>query len=184
MKTLFALLLVCLALSAPGQIFQHQSFTTNTDAAVWSMIDTRTATNKAFAVLTLSNSQLIAISVAGVYKPITNFNLFLGTNFLGNPALGSVSNLVAGWYRISLNASLQAPTSNDSIECDLFLNGAQDEHIASHTTSPGAANRAITVNCQGILFLAANSEIQIGITDASATGNMTVIHAQITVDQP
>lgn len=143
-----------------------------------------TALNKPYGFLSLSQTQLIAISVAGTYVPITHFDLFTGSNFVGDTAKGSLTNNVAGFYRISLNASLQAPTSNDSVEIDVLINGAQNEAIASHTTSPSVASRAMSASCQGILFLPAGTLIEIGVTDASATGNITVIHAQITVDQP
>ena len=137
-----------------------------------------------FGFLSLSNAQNIAVAVAGTYVPITNFNYIITNRFIGAVTNGTLTNLESGFYRISINASILPPSAGDSLECDLFLNGAANEYIACHVTAPAGTPKAMPMSSSGILYLPAGTGLQIGITDANNTGNISVIHAQLVIGTP
>lgn len=134
--------------------------------------------------LSLTNAQNINISVAGTYHPITNYNRIYTNEFRGTITGGNLTNTLAGWYRITLNVSCSAPTANDSMDADLMVNGTITEEIASHVTAPAGAGKFVNLAATGIQWLPANTKLQIGITDTTGTGNISVTHAMLTVGSP
>lgn len=138
----------------------------------------------AWGFMSLTNSQNINVLVSGTYYNIINFNYAYTNSFGASMTGGYLTNTIAGWYRIALNVSCIAPSPSDSMDADVTINDVVDERIASHTTAPSGAGKYVSMSASGVLYLSAGTRISIGITDTSATGNIGVLHAQLSVGTP
>lgn len=135
--------------------------------------------------ISLDSSQTVNVAVKGTYYRVAAFQHAYTNRFGASLSTGRLTNTIAGWYRIGIGCSAAAPTANDAMDVDLMVNDVATEYIASHSTAPaGAPPKYITMAASGILYLSANSYLSIGITDTDNTGNITVLHAQLTIGSP
>lgn len=135
--------------------------------------------------LSLDSSQTVNVAVKGTYYVVAAYQHAYTNRFGAALSTGYLTNTIAGWYRIGIGCSAAAPTANDAMDVDVMVNGVVSEYIASHSTAPsGAPPKYVTLFASGILYLAANSYVSIGITDTDNTGNITILHAQLTIGSP
>jgi hypothetical protein len=139
-----------------------------------------------FGFLSMTNpaGSPVIIGSAGVYQPVTNYQFAITNSFGANLAKGILTNLVAGYYRITISSSSIPPTASDAVDTDLMINGTVTELIAAHSTGQTGASKYITMGTSGILYLPAGSWLQIAVTDTTTTGTFSVNHAQLTIDTP
>jgi hypothetical protein len=137
-----------------------------------------------YGFITVHSSHTINIAVAGTYYPVVGYDDY---NFLGfkvDLTNGKLICGVSGYYYISFNCSFVGPSPADSLDADLMVNGVVTEWIASHTTAASGAGKYVNLSASGIIHLNAGDYIQIALTDNNSTGNVTLIHAQLSATTP
>lgn len=116
----------------------------------------------------------------GVYVPLTNYTTAITNGFVSDLATGYMTNLVAGYYVIQFGVSM-FPGGNNTVACTVFVNGTAREDITS--IQLGANTSPRTVHCSGIVYLAANSYVNLQVK-SSSTQNNTVYRVSLTAFSP
>jgi len=146
---------------------------------------TVTATNgmaSPYACLIQSTNWTRTISTQDVYYPMTDMNYSAGFRFGLNPASGIVTNLAAGDYKIFFQASYTGQNAH-AYESALFTNGVECPLIEFKRTM-GAAAAIGSASASGVIYLPANTVIDVRIQDTSGTGDATFSKYQFTIGMP
>lgn len=124
----------------------------------------------------------VTIGSSGTYYTLTNYGTVRTNGFGANKATGFLTNTVAGYYRITVYASMIGGAS-DTMEGEVFLNETGREEISlfgSYDNPP----RVRTMSSTGILYIPANTGISFRLNNRSDTDNISVWRAAITVGTP
>lgn len=124
----------------------------------------------------------VTIGSAGTYYTLTNYGTVRTNGFGANKATGFLTNTVAGYYRITVYASMIGGAS-DTMEGEVFLNETGREEIALFGSYDAPA-RVRTMSSTGILYIPANTGISFRLNNRSDTDNISVWRAAITVGTP
>lgn len=124
----------------------------------------------------------VTVGSAGTYYTLTNYGTVRTNGFGANPATGFLTNTVAGYYRITVYASMISGAS-DTLEGETFLNETGKEEI-SLFGSYDAPARVRTMSSTGILYIPANTGISFRLNNRTDNDNITVWRAAITVGTP
>ena len=89
---------------------------------------------------------------------------------------------VAGTYLVTWSMSLHAAINNQEVEGAVMVNGAAQTATAAHTEIINSAKPA-TVAGSGILALAVNDLVQLGVLNHAGANNINLDHATLTVVQ-
>lgn len=127
---------------------------------------------------------LTPLSGAGVYTTITNYDIIYTNGFTGavkNTTFGGLTNVNAGWYRISFSITCLTGNS-DQVEADIAINGQEDDEIAAHTSTTNPA-KDVTMSSTGIRYLPAGTGVTIKAQNLNST-TLSIAHAQLTIGSP
>lgn len=124
----------------------------------------------------------VTIGSAGTYYALTNYSVARTNGFGANLATGFLTNTVAGYYRVTVYASMIGGAS-DTLEGETFLNETGKEEISLFGSYDNPA-RVRTMSSTGILYIPANTGISFRLNNRSDTDNITVWRAAITVGTP
>lgn len=124
----------------------------------------------------------VTIGASGTYYTLTNYSVARTNGFGANLATGFLTNTVAGYYRVTVYASMIGGGS-DTLEGETFLNETGREEISLFGSYDNPA-RVRTMSSTGILYIPANTGISFRLNNRSDTDNITVWRAAITVGTP
>lgn len=139
-----------------------------------------------FGFMGMSGStNTVTVGSSGTYYVVTNFNSFRTNNFVvstGARAGGYLTNLYAGFYRISYYLSCVAGNS-DTLEVEVNVNGTGKEEISGFATYDNPARMRV-ISGGGILYLPANSYVSLQVNNRSAASNVTIWRGGLTIGTP
>lgn len=154
----------------------------NSNAIIGGTLTTTNPIVAPHACLILSTQWLRSVASSSTYYVISNMNYSEGFQFGLNPTFGTVTNLVAGTYRIFFQASYTGQNSH-AYEAGLFTNGVECPLIEFKRTMGSAASIG-SASASGIISLPANTAIDVRMQDATGTGDATIEKFQFTVGTP
>jgi hypothetical protein len=142
-----------------------------------------------FGYLGFQGSQNIDVVSDGVYVNIVSngvaYNRVLTNGFTYNAVGGFLTNTVAGYYGISCGATAigSAGANGKEYELELFVNGIPEEYFATMAT--GTLNGYYRLNTSGIIYLAANSSLELRIKEVGTSNNdPTLVRYYLKVGTP
>ena len=136
-----------------------------------------------FGSMMMSNTtNTVTIGSSGTYYVLTNYATIRTNGFSANGATGYLTNLLAGFYRISYYVTA-TPGASDTLETEISVNGTGKEEISGFHTFANPA-RIDQIAGNGVLYLAANSFVALTINNRSDTDNVTVWRAGFTIGTP
>jgi hypothetical protein len=168
------------------------TFTNGTTRPFGSLILTHhtvgfTATNQLWGGDGGERAELIPKSsgLASDFRAITNFDSGLGFQFATDPFRGTLTNQLAGVYRVSVSASFCAKQS-DVYRLAVCTNGVVVPHLAF--TSPGAALNGkvtdVTLNGSGLLTLGGNTRIDLRMISYGQDETVRWFNVNFVLDEP
>lgn len=95
-------------------------------------------------------------------------------------AAKEIKALVAGKYKIDWQVSFRAAAANQEIEGAVGINGTRQANTSAHHKI-GTATDDVTMSGTGIITLAVNDLVQIVVRNETATQNITVDHANLSL---
>jgi hypothetical protein len=123
--------------------------------------------------------------IASEFRVLTNYDSGLGFQFATDPAAGSVTNQLAGVYRVSVSASFY-PKQSDVFRLAVCTNGVVVPHLAF--TSPGPALNGkvldVTLNGSGLLTLGPNTAIDVRMISYAQDETVRWFNVNVVVDEP
>jgi hypothetical protein len=137
-----------------------------------------------FASMMMRNrTNTITMTTQDVYYQNPTYDTVRTNGCIADPAAGTLTNLTAGFYRVSYYVSM-VPSANDLIEGEIFVNGTGREEIALYTQYDNPP-RVRTMGGDGILYLAANSRVEIKFNNRTASGHtLAVWRGALTIGTP
>jgi hypothetical protein len=88
--------------------------------------------------------------------------------------------LVAGTYQITWALGIESATANQELEGTVFINSTANTSFANHTEAM-TANTATSMGGSGIITLALNDVISLGVLNHTAGNNITIDHLTLSV---
>lgn len=129
-----------------------------------------------------NTTNVITIGSAGVYYRLTNFTTVATNGFAAARTNGFMTNLVAGFYRVTMYASVISGAS-DTLEGEFFTGETGQEEV-SFFGSFDAPARVRTMSSTGIVYLPANTPLSMRLNNRTDNDNITVWRAALTVGTP
>jgi hypothetical protein len=123
-----------------------------------------------------ANSSYTNIATAGAYTEI------LTNGFFGTVSAGSLTNLVAGYYKVACNVSFLAGAAKET-ELEIFVNETGQEKLAAFDTCPNPA-KAHTLHVGGIVYLPAGSGVTARLKNVTDTTDIAVWRANLSIGTP
>lgn len=120
---------------------------------------------------------------ANTYQAITNFTIARTNQFGANLATGTLTNLIAGFYRIGIHLSAVSVDAGAVIEGELFLNGIQRDEVSFLSTFDPGTPRLKGVSAMGILYITNNTPITFQVKSSGA-GGVNVYRSQMVIGTP
>lgn len=173
---------------SPAGVFSGTGVTVNTTnqiSSAGSAINGVLYTNstefgkRACGSIMLVGDENLDLAVAGTYYQVVNYDVYT-TNYFGyNLTLGTITNLVAGNYMMTMTISFDGSGgANDIFEGAIFTNLVEAVPINWHRKT-GSQDTG-SASCTGILYLPANCRIDARIQNQAATGIITLRHFNLT----
>jgi Divergent InlB B-repeat domain len=134
-----------------------------------------------YGFLSLHSTQTVVIASPGTYVAVKNYTDSVVSGFTADLVNGTLTCALAGFYRVFLGVSFAASASADSVDADLFINGLNNEFIASHSTAPTGANKYQMLGAEGIMQLNVGDTLSIALNDSTQAATLTLVHAQLVV---
>lgn len=151
----------------------------------WPAVITNTAAGT-WGFLTITNvGTHVTLGGIGAYATVTNWNKAYLNGFTSSTVGttgGSLTNTIAGWYRVTFTVTL-TPGNSDQIEAEIAINGVNSDTIAGHSNTGNPA-KSIEVSGTGVLFLPANTGVSIMIQNVNSTTVSSFDHAQLVIGTP
>lgn len=128
-----------------------------------------------FGSLMMTGTNILTCAGAtDVYTNIGGYNVIATNRFIGETNTGTLTNQVAGFYRVTINLSFMGQNSK-TYESDLFTNGVACDAVSWKATFDNPA-RIRTHTAAGIVYLPANCQITQAIQCNDGTGGTIAIH--------
>ena len=136
----------------------------------------------AWAFITKYNTNTIN-GGANTYANITNYSLCLTNQFSVNLSTGYATNVVAGFYRISISISGVSLNNGAAVEADVMVDDVENDDISFITQFDAATARLKCWGAEGIRYLPAGSGVSVKMKSTGASG-VSVVRTQLTIGTP
>lgn len=133
-----------------------------------------------FGSLMLIGDENLNLAVSGTYYQVVNYDVLSTNYFASSLANGTLTNLVAGYYKIDITCSFDGSGGvNDLFESSVFTNTTECATISFHRKT-GSADTGSAAS-SGIVYLPANCRIDARFQNTSSTGTIVLRHYNLTV---
>lgn len=135
-----------------------------------------------FGGIYMSATNTVTVGSGGTYYNLTNYTTAMTNQFTSISTNGFLTNLVAGYYRVTAFVSCLGGNS-DTLEGEVFVNETGQEYMSVFGSYDNPA-RVRTMSTTGILYLPANSGVSFRLNNRSGANNITVWRAGLTIGTP
>lgn len=136
-----------------------------------------------FGFLNLFTQVNSAVMSLTFYTNIISFNNVTTNGFYANPAIGVLTNAVAGYYRISIDLTALG-ASNQHIEGCVLTNSVDSELIGFQKQYSNTQVRKAAQSATGIMYLPALTRVSFGIKSTNDTTAIVIAKANLTIGTP
>jgi len=125
-------------------------------------------------------AQAVTVSAADTYYEIGAGLSDGGSNGFTFQSSKELKCLVAGKYKVDYSLAVYTTVANNEIESAVMINSSAQANTTSHTEAM-TANAPMSMSGTGILNLAVDDVVNLAVSNHTASNNITVQHANLTL---
>lgn len=130
------------------------------------------------------NNSILNLSVQNTFYQITNYNTAVTNWFYGLSAEGSLTNLIPGYYGITLAGSIDSVGNANHLHMHLFTNNVECDVIGFESDNVTGALQTASGAGTGIIYAPAGTRFDLRVANKAATGFVTNIHTMLRIGAP
>jgi len=136
-----------------------------------------------FGFLNLYNELTTPVLSLTYYTNVTTFDNVTTNGFLANKTIGTLTNSVAGYYRITIDLT-SIGAASQHIEGCVLTNKVDSELIGFQKQFSNTQTRKAAQSATGIMYLPALTQVSFGIKSTNDTTALTIFKANLTIGTP
>lgn len=139
----------------------------------------------AFGSLMLhANNSVMDLAVQNTFYQVTNYNTAVTNWFYGLSTEGSLTNLIPGYYGITLAATMDSTGNANHLHVHLFTNNVECDVIGFESDNLGGSAQSASGAGTGIVYAPAGTRFDLRVANKGSTGFITNVHTMLRIGAP